>query len=176
MSAWTVIGHVEVPSGGQAIIDFTSISSSYTDLVILGSLRSETNDDFIDMRFNNSSSSFTSKFVLGNGATASTNTRADQYQSATTVPNNWTGSTFGNFQIYIPNYAGSTNKSFSIDTVTEQNSTTAYSEIIAGLWSNTDAINQITFRIGASSGDAAQYSSITLYGITKGSSGGVTVS
>ena len=174
----TVIEHIEVGSGGQAIIDFTLIPTdgTYTDLLIVGSLRDESTNDFLDMRFNGSASSFSSRFLLGNGSSESSNTRSDQYQSATIVPSTFTASTFSNFQIHIPNYAGSTNKSFSIDTVTEQNSTTAYMEIIAGLWSNTASINQVTFRVGTGASDFAEFSSITLYGITSGSDGTTTVS
>ena len=177
-SAMTLIEHYEVPSGGQAIIDFTSIPTdgTYTDLMILGSLRDESTNDFFDLRFNNSSSGFSSRWILGNGSSASSSSRTDQYNSATVVKSTYTANTFSNFQIYIPNYAGSQNKSYSIDTVMENNATESLMEIIAGLWSNTAAINQITFRIGASSSDAAEFSSISLYGITAGSDGVTSVS
>jgi len=47
-----------------------------------------------------------------------------------------TANTFSNSQIYIPNYAGSNYKSVSIDQVMENNSGTAYSVFIAGLYSS----------------------------------------
>jgi hypothetical protein len=85
-----------------------------------------------------------------------------------------TANTFGNIQIYFPNYAGSTNKSYSVDSVTENNETVAYQTILAGLWSNTAAITTATFT--AESGNFAIGSTISLYKITKGSDGIVTTS
>ena len=169
---------VTVGSGGQLVIDFTSIPTdgTYTDLMILGSLRGESIYDYIDLRFNNSSSNFSSRWIFANGSSATSSSRTDQLQSATVNPSGSTADTFGNFQIYIPNYAGSQHKSFSIDTVTETNATTAYMEIIAGLWSDTSAINQITFRVGPGTTDFAEFSSISIYGITAGSDGIVAVS
>jgi len=74
-----------------------------------------------------------------------------------------TASTFGNGQVYIPNYAGSNNKSTSADTVSEDNATLAYSALTAGLWSNTAAITSITI---AAVTNFAQYSTAYLYGIS----------
>jgi hypothetical protein len=82
-----------------------------------------------------------------------------------------TASTFGNLSIYIPNYAGSADKNFSVDTVSENNATTAYTQIFTGVWANTAAITQITLSLA----NFAQYSNAYLYGILKGS-GGATVS
>jgi hypothetical protein len=86
-----------------------------------------------------------------------------------------TSNTFGSSNLYIPNYTGSTNKSYSINSVSETAATEAYQEIIAGLWSQTAAITQILIK-PEQTRNFVQYSSITLYGITAGSSGGVVVS
>jgi hypothetical protein len=75
-----------------------------------------------------------------------------------------TASTFGNIQVYLPNYAGSTNKSFSVDGVTETNATASDAILNAGLWSQTTAINQLTFK-SASATDFNQHSTAYLYGI-----------
>jgi hypothetical protein len=83
-----------------------------------------------------------------------------------------TASTFSNDAIYIPNYSGSTNKSVSIDTVTENNATAAHQTITASVWANTAAITSIKIVTGA---NFAQYSTASLYKFTKGS-GGATVS
>jgi hypothetical protein len=73
-----------------------------------------------------------------------------------------TASTFGSGLIYIPNYAGSTNKSYLTDWVTENNATAAYAGFTAGLLSNTAAITDVTL-----TGSFVQYSTATLYGISK---------
>jgi hypothetical protein len=74
-----------------------------------------------------------------------------------------TASTFSNIEIYIPNYAGSTNKSFSIDAVGENNATAAYAGLVAGLWSTSSAITAISI---ASTTLFAEFSTATLYGIS----------
>ena len=84
-----------------------------------------------------------------------------------------TANTFTNNQIYIPNYAGSTNKSVSIESVVENNSSDNMMNILAGLWSNTAAITTITFLPDA---NWVAGSTISLYGILKGTDGIVTTS
>ena len=56
------------------------------------------------------------------------------------------------------------NKSVSIDSVTESNDTSyGYQALVAGLWSNSAAITNIT--LTPETGNYAQYSTATLYGI-----------
>jgi hypothetical protein len=174
MSAWTVIQHIEVPSA-QANIEFTSIPSTYTDLLLVGSIRFARSavDTTIRFEFSGNSSSYTHKLLYGDGAnTASQAPAYAGWQNANTS----TSSTFGNFQIYMPNYASSNFKSFSVDMVMENNATASFQNITAGLWSNTSPISSIKMFDEALGSNVMQYSSATLWGITKGSSGGVTVS
>jgi hypothetical protein len=74
-----------------------------------------------------------------------------------------TSNTFGNFTLYIPNYAGSTQKSMICEAVTENNATNAAARLCAYLHTGTSAINIIT--LTAASGTFVQYSTATLYGI-----------
>jgi hypothetical protein len=164
MPTYTQIGTAQVVgAGGASSIDFTSIPSTYTDLVLKVSVRwSNAGPDGFNISFNGSTSSFTCRFLEGSGSAAasSTGTRLAGGLEGTA----YTANTFGSVDIYIPNYAGSTNKSYSIDSVTENNATQAFSQLIAGLWSNTSAINQIT--LAPSSGTFVQYSSAYLYGVS----------
>lgn len=159
-ATYELIDKVEVGAGGSSSINFSSIPSTYTNLILKLSLREA--NDYMALSFNGSSSSFTSRYIVGTGGAANSYSRTDNYQSATVVPTSWTSNTFSNVEIYISNYAGSAHKSFSIDTVTENNSTTAYMEMIGGLWSNTAAINQVTINAVSS---FVQYSTAYLYGI-----------
>jgi len=77
-----------------------------------------------------------------------------------------TASTFGNQEVYFPNYAGATNKSYSADSAGENNATTAYLTLSAGLWSQTSAITSLEF-YDRGVGNFVQYSSAYLYGIIK---------
>ena len=157
------IASVTVGSGGAANIDFTSIPSTYTDLVLYHSLRSDNTDDYCGLQFNSSSSSFSSRSVQGNGSAATSATRSDNLFVGTVVQSTLTSNTFSNGSIYIPNYAGSAYKSFSYDAVQENNATSALSELFAGLWSNTAAITSV--KLVKASGNFVQYSTATLYGI-----------
>jgi hypothetical protein len=155
---------VVVGSGGAASIDFSSIPSTYTDLVLKLSLRqSSTSIGYATIKFNGSSTGFTYRSLEGSGSTASS-FNGSVGAIGVIDPANYTASTFSSFDIYIPNYAGSTNKSYSADAVSENNATTAYADLIAGLWSNTAAINQIT--VQDLSGNLVQYSSAYLYGVS----------
>jgi len=174
MSAWTVIAHTEVGSGGVADITFSSIAGTYTDLYLAVSARSTASGGTkaLKIKFNGSDANFTSRVLIGRGNIAESFTETN-YLGEQTIPAN-TSNTFASFSVYIPNYGGSTNKSFSVDSVNENNATAAYQTIIGELWSQTAAITSITL-VGQDP-NLAQYTSATLYGITKGSSGGVTVS
>jgi hypothetical protein len=80
-----------------------------------------------------------------------------------TVGNTATANTFGNMSIYFPNYTSSNFKSFSVDAVTENNGTAAFIDMGAHLFSDTNAINRITF---ISAGLFLEHSTAYLYGIS----------
>ena len=162
-NTYTLIASVTVGSGGASTMGFTSIPATYTDLVVKISSRMSgaVRSTAVTLSLNGSSSSFTAKYHYGSGSAAGS------YSGTTAIADsdgaNATSNTFGSQEIYIPNYAGSTNKSFSVDGVQEDNQTEAYASLIAGLWSNTSAITSIT--LTSSSGNFVQYSTAYLYGI-----------
>lgn len=165
-NTFTLIAASTVGSGGTASIDFTSIPATYTDLVLKMSLRSSVTDssDPYDLVFTlNSTSTIASRVLRANGSTVSSNSITDRILRAGPVPSNWTSSTFSNGEIYIPNYAGSQNKSWSSDAVTENNSTSADMSLVAGLTSIAAAITSIT--IAGLAGNFVQYSTAYLYGV-----------
>ena len=158
------ISTITVGSGGAASIDFTSIPATYTDLKLVYSVRGETGTTNADVSisFNGSTANFSNRYIQANGATAASYTTPAR--NAGVVPaNTSTANTFGSTEIYIPNYASANYKSYSIDSTEEENNATSYMQLYAGLWSDTSAITQVTLTF--STGDAAQYSTATLYGI-----------
>ena len=161
------IASVTIGSGGASSIDFTSIPSTYTDLVVKLSVRTDgINAPWLLLRFNGNTSSYTQRYVYGTGAAAaSTTVGTANYMNLAAAINSTsqTANTFASADVYVPNYAGSSNKSVSTDTGQENNATTAYATLAAGLWSNTAAINQVTFF--PETGNFAQYSTAVLYGI-----------
>ncbi len=163
-NTYTLIASSTVGSGGAANIDFTSIPSTYTDLILFTSLRcSNTSSNGVYIDYNGSTSSYSVRYVLGDGSSASSGTISRIVQRM--VDSNGTASTFANSSTYIPNYTSSNYKSSSTDTVAESNVTSVLMNLDADLWSNTAAINQITIT-PASGGNLAQYSTAYLYGIS----------
>lgn len=163
-SNYTKIASVTVGSGGAASIAFTSIPATYTDLVVKISGRNTSSGDWFNLSFNGSTSNFTGRQLFGTGGGAFSYAKTDGTEAFVNNNSSTTASTFSNSEVYIPNYAGSTNKSFSVDSVTENNGTTAYSILYAGLWSQTSAITSLTFTPNANT--LAQYTTATLYGIS----------
>ena len=127
-------------------------------------------DVLLNVYPNGSTSNLSFRFLRGNGSNATSEGLTRFPLPAATSTSN----TFGNGSVYFPNYAGATNKSFSVDAVTENNSTEAFQAIKAGLWSDTTAISSLTFTVA--SGDLVIGTTISLYKITKGSDGIVTTS
>jgi len=163
-TSWTAIASVTVGTATSEI-NFTSIPATYTDLVIKTSLRSDRgggNEAYVNVRFNSATTDQLVRRLEGGGSSAYSSSESNNW-SFMIAGASQTASTFGNTDIYIPNYAGSTNKSFSVDSVEETNATTAYMQLTAGLWSNTAAINAIKLIIF--DGSFVQYSTATLFGI-----------
>ncbi len=160
---------VTVGSGGAASIDFTSIPQTYTDLVVRLSGRSTTADADMYISFNSNTANYSRRVLRGNGSAASSTSGSDRYVG-TIDSSGETASTFGNWEIYVPNYTTSNNKSYSIDSVEENNATQAFQYMIAGLWSNSAAITSIKLEFIAA-GTFAQYSTATLYGVTSAAYG-----
>lgn len=159
---------VTVGAGGVSSITFSSIPQTYTDLVVKASARTSTTDGsspqkYLTISFNGSTSNLSSRFLFGNGSTAGSASDTTIYSWAN--GNTSTASTFGNFEIYVPNYTSSNFKSVSLDIATENNATAAYLNLEAGLWANTSAITSLA--INLDSGTLVQYSTFTLYGVYK---------
>lgn len=170
MATYKLISSVTVGAGGAANIEFTSIPQTYTDLVLKLSLRqtgTATGYQFA-LRFNGSSSGYSRKLLYGDASSvASSGGSSETYvRIGFTESNSYTANTFTNTELYIPNYTSSNQKSFSSDSVTENNATESYLSIHSNLWSGTSAITSILVQeLSGSSTNFAQYSTAYLYGI-----------
>jgi hypothetical protein len=161
---YSKIATYTVGSGGVANITFSSIPGTYTDLALVISARNTNNDgsDNMNIAINDSSANFSGRFLFTN-TNGTTSSGTDTTPSGAYNGGNTTASTFSNVSIYFPNYAGSNNKSFSVDSVAENNATQSNLYIDAKLWSQTAAITKIAFT--CTSGNFAQHSTAHLYGI-----------
>ena len=154
-------------AGGAATIEFTNIPQTYTDLVLHLSARSSYGavGDDLYLYFNGTVTNRSGRFVYGNGSSAAAISVSDH--AGTMTSDTATASVFGNTTIYFPNYASANIKSLSSDSVSENNATTAYTDLTAGLWNSTAAITSIQIPTAGGRGVWKQYSSASLYGISK---------
>lgn len=167
MSTYTKIETITVGSGGASSIVFSSIPSTYTDLVVKISGRtnlSGTNAEGSTITFNGSNT-YSGKYLQGDGSSAASGSQSIINAGLFTAANA-TSNTFGNSEFYIPNYNSSNKKSVSADGTSENNATQAFTAFFAGLTTLTSAITSITIA-GNAGGSFVQYSSATLYGIKK---------
>ena len=164
----TLIASVTVGSGGAATIDFSSIPSTYTDLCVKLSARSTSSTTTVYSYLilnNNTSNSYAYRRIDGNGSGVVSSSGTSSVGAYTTVTDNATSTsnTFSNSELYFPNYAGTTNKSISVDSVTENNGSVANATMWAASAAITTAINEIT--LVCADGNYTQYSTAYLYGI-----------
>ena len=171
MATYRLIETATVGSGGAASIAFTSIPQTYTDLMMVMSIRTNRASvaDYAAVSFNSSTSSFSLRLLIGDGSTTSSNsytTSPDSRIVGQAVGNSSTASVFSNGSLYIPNYASSNYKSYSFDAARENNTSGNEMSLGAGLWSDTAAITSIAITSWGSA-TLLQYSSASLYGISK---------
>ena len=168
---YSKIATYTVGSGGISSIDFLNIPQNYTDLVLKisgkSALAGYPGDDLV-IRFNSdaTTTAYSYRRLTSNGSgTGSENNNSYGFNiggwaTAATA----TANTFASTEIYIPNYTSGNYKSSSVDSVTENNATTAYTQLAANLWNSTTPINSIKI-FSANLANIAQYSTVHLYGI-----------
>ena len=150
----------------QATVTFSSISGSYTDLILICNARSATaatGDSYL-LTFNGDTSNLYSRTrILGNGSAASSAQR-------TTAPNidleglagdNAASGTFMNAIIHIHSYASTSNNK---TVLLRGNDANNYTTAAAGLYRSTSAITSITLNT-SSAANFMTGSTFTLYGI-----------
>ena len=158
-----------VGSGGIPSVTFLNIPQNYTDLVIKISARTNFSgvNDYIYMSLNGNTSNNSYVKIEGDGSSAASYSGSGATNAtgiATSDGANATANTFGNSEIYIPNYTSSNAKSASGDGVSENNATAALVELRAYLNTGTSAITSITLAPG-NGPNFVQHSTFHLYGI-----------
>ena len=159
---------VTVTNATQAALEFTSIPGRYTDLRILVSCRTNNTaaGNGFDISLNGSTSNFSNRgfYGAGNGTEASFSNATGRGIGFVNGSND-TASTFGNTDIYIPDYTAATNKYIYSTTVQEGNAAQIYMGLQAVKWADTAAITSIS--LTPQLGSWVQYTTGTLYGILK---------
>ena len=170
MATFEKIAFTEVGSGGASSIEFNSIQANWTDLCLKLSVKTNRSGTFqanMLIAFNGVTTNLSSRILRGLDTSANSYSAASGIEYSADGNGSTATSTFGNADIYIPNYAGSTNKSLSIDSVAEANEANQFNYLTAGLWSSTSVITSIQITSKDAGTTFLQYSTATLYGIKK---------
>lgn len=157
-----------VGSGGAGLVTFNNIPQTYTDLMVLASARTGYSGDadaymFFQDGAGTSNYSWTKFQGYGNGNT-SYRTSGSGTMSVWTLKGDGTANTFSNTEINILNYTSSLNKQVQANGIMENNGTIGFCTIAAGLWRSNAPVTSISFNVA---GNLLQYSSFTLYGISR---------
>jgi hypothetical protein len=152
-------------TSASATVSFTSISQTYTDLVLVVQCGNSANaQSNIAVRVGNGSydsgSNYSRTIIYGDGSSAiSARTTNDTYLPiAAGAANN---TVVGVNNIHFMNYSNTTtNKTF----LSRGDQTSLYTVATVGLWRSTAAINQIQLLL-ATGGNFVAGSTFTLYGI-----------
>lgn len=144
----------------SASVTFSSIPSTYTDLV-LECVFGVTAGTDLQLQFNgDTASNYSSTRVVANGTTAaSTNTTSLTYIQPRT-PANQPSTVSTTWRININSYANTTSNK---TTISRYDSATVFTEADVGLWRSTSAITSLI--VTANSSTFVTGSTFTLYGI-----------
>lgn len=150
-----------------ASVTFSSIPQGYTDLVLVGSIKTGANTYQPILRFNgDSGSNYSSTVVAGDGSSASSNRHTNQNGIyANPGPGVGTAGNFWPWIIQIQNYA---NANVNKTVLHRFNNSQSYVVAGVGLWRNTTAITSITLVAEAGSSDFQSGSTFSIYGIQVG--------
>lgn len=162
----TLIQAVTVGSGGSPSITFSSIPTTYTDLLLYTSTRAVTGANWALMSLNSTAdSTIDLKHMIADGATA--NTQAYNSGRLTNNRSDFGANLFSHAKMYMPNYLNtSRNKSMAVLGAQINNAAARPSCFITSLkWNNNAAVNSIVFTVDGG-GNFAQYSTAYLYGVS----------
>lgn len=163
-STYTPIATTTLGSATSSI-SFTSISSSYTDLVLVFGYKANTaNQPTLKLTFNGATSGYSGTQLTGNGSAAASyrNTSASFISIARVVGTPASSGNTATILINLQNYSNTTTyktvlaRASAADTGTEAD---------VGLWQNTAAITQFDITT-ATANDFASGTTFNLYGIT----------
>ena len=143
-----------------ATVTFSSITGTYTDLVLIFSGSNATSNNGLRLRFNSdSSTNYSSTYVYGDGSTATSSLGSSTTGGQIAVD---IGSSQSMCVANIMNYSNATTyKTF----IGRGSSAANYADANVSLWRNTAAITSVTVLLGAGTSNFSTGSTFSLYGI-----------
>ena len=148
-------------SGSSASIDFTSIPSTYTDLIVIAKFQLSGGAGTAWFRLNgDTASNYSDTFLTGNGSSA-TSTRNSNVSVAY-----FGDASSTDFQTAIMQFQNYANTTTYKTVLVRANATATGVNAVAALWRKTpEAINQITISHNAAGQNFISGSTFTLYGV-----------
>jgi S-adenosylmethionine:tRNA-ribosyltransferase-isomerase (queuine synthetase) len=145
-------------SGSTASITFSSIASTYTDIVLISNAKATVAGTNLMFRLNSDSgSNYSATLLKGNGSTAS----SYRYSNGTDGRiGEYTNAQFG---VYITNFQNYSNSTTYKTVLTRSNSANDHTSAWVNLWRSTSAVNSIS--VVSDGGNIESGSTFTLYGI-----------
>jgi hypothetical protein len=161
-STYTPIATNTTSGTSTSTITFSSISGTYTDLVLVISAKAATVGMDLGIQLNgDTTTTYSSTFLTGNGTSAGS--YKDTNANKLTLEYNASVRT-GEYSVHIVNFQNYSNTTTYKTVINRANSTTGTDGVV-GLWRNTSAINSMSIATYGGSNYAAG-STFTLYGIT----------
>ena len=164
-----------VGAGGAAGITFNNIPQTFTDLYLVFSARTNATPSNTTTRvrigYNNQGAIGSVRVIEGNGSSINNFAEGNATVMVAGYANTATAGVniFSSGEIYVPNYAGTNFKQVIANGVAEGNAATlSYGGLTmsAALYPSSSPITIVN--ISVEQGSFVQYSTFTLYGITKG--------
>lgn len=150
----------------QSTVTFSSISSSYTDLVVVLNTFTSVDVVYTRMRFNSDTgNNYSSTYLEGDGSVANSNMYTNNSVIQFSYWNAGAGSNPQTTIINIMNYSNSTTYKTALLKYVGLTGGASGATATIGMWRNTNSINTIDFSVG--SGNFNSGSIFTLYGILK---------
>jgi hypothetical protein len=143
---------------------FSSIPSTYTDLILISNLGQSINGTTLSIQFNgDTGTNYSITELYGNGSSASSSTNSNQ--TSIYLENNIAAalSVSTSIIVNVMNYSNTITNKTIISRANNTDSTTPGTNTTIGLWRSTSAINSLTIKV--SSGNIITGSTFTIYGI-----------
>ena len=147
-------------TGGSTSVTFSNIPQKYQDLYIV--YYGQGNGS-ITLSLNGASTGYTYTFLLGTGSSASSSRGTYSALPISGTSSYNPAGVFCSANTHILNYANTTTYKTTIGRSAADANGSGFTELIAGLWSNTSAITSLS--VGINSSTFATGSTVTLYGI-----------
>ena len=145
----------------QASVTFSSISGSYTDLVLVSNVKVSSAGEAVQIRFNSDSGNNYSYTQLSGNGTSAASSRS-RNTSIIYISNDGSATNYGTAITQIMNYSNTTTYKTTLGRFSEA-SATSWADV--GLWRNTAAITSVTLNVSGTSKNLSSGSTFTLYGI-----------